>query len=117
MTRYSKSTCAEGQKKRPEQATGWQDLQPKDQGHRHRPYNKQNAASYRHQPSTSWKEKNGDKSLNLKKFGFNDDQEEELFTMLKKETRRENRRVKRQKNKQEEKVVSWSVCKQWSTSM
>lgn len=110
MTRFSKFTA--GQRKRPEEPTDWQDLQPTKattsscqenrrqyEKRRHSPHKK-----YSGQSNTSGKEDKIERGLNLKKFGFSDEKEEELFTMLKKETRRENRRVKRQKNKQEEKV-------------
>ena len=111
MTRFSKFTG--GQRKRPEEPTDWQDLQPTKetasscQENGQRQYEKRRHSPHKkhsRQSNTGGKDDNMERGFNLKKFGFSDGKEEELFTMLKKETRRENRRVKRQKNKQEEKV-------------
>lgn len=104
MTRYSK--FANGQRKRPEEATKWEDFQTEQKSSKEvSEQRSQNISSSSHGiPS------HRDKKSKLKKFGFNDAQEEELYTMLKKDTRRENRRVNRQKKKQEEKVDNSCVA-------
>ncbi|XP_076104411.1 uncharacterized protein LOC143073057 [Mytilus galloprovincialis] len=105
MTRFTKLTG--GQRKRPEESTKWEDLKKNQQNTdrssetRQRNYGRASSEIHHRQGASCGKSRDGFK---LKKFGFSDEKEKELFTMLKKETRSDNRRVKRIKKKQDEKV-------------
>lgn len=114
MTRFTKLTG--GQRKRPEESTKWEDLKKNQQNTdrssetRQRNYGRASSEIHHRQGASCGKSRDGFK---LKKFGFSDEKEKELFTMLKKETRSDNRRVKRIKKKQDEKVKvndsSWKM--------